>query len=514
MQATRTKSQFLANMSHELRTPLNAVIGITEMLEEDARDDGLEDYLEPLQRITRAGKHLLHLINEVLDLAKIEAGRIEFHLEQIEIRPLIDELANTAQPLADANSNRLVVDCKSDIGQMRADLTRVRQIVLNLLSNACKFTKKGEITLTVAREETDQRSWIVFTVRDTGIGITAEQMARLFQEFAQADASTTRKYGGTGLGLAITQRLCQLMGGDITVESEPDVGSTFRARLPATMDVKTSAEATPPADTETDPTTARPTGAGKNPCILVIDDDDNARDLMRRFLSREGFDVVTAIDGEDGLARAREYRPALITLDVLMPKLDGWSVLQELKADPVLADIPVVMLTIVDEKNRGYALGASDYLTKPFDRDKLRQALRHFNLGSGGGLEVLVVEDDEATRQVLRRYLLGEGCRVIEAENGRVGLDRLATARPGLILLDLMMPEMDGFEFLAELRQRKAFADIPVIVVTAADLSEADHARLNGGVEHILAKSAADGDQFLEELGSLVRRKLGTDDKS
>ena len=506
MEATRAKSQFLANMSHELRTPLNAVIGITEMLEEDVRDDGLDDYIEPLNRISGAGKHLLHLINEVLDLSKVEAGRIELHLEDIDVAGLIDTLATTAQPLADKNGNRLTIHCADDFGAMHADLTRVRQVVLNLLSNACKFTEGGEVSLTVDRQTAGGRNWIRFAVTDTGIGMTPEQQDKLFQEFSQADSSTTRKYGGTGLGLAISQRLCRMMGGDIDVTSEPGVGSTFVARLPVAVGATRPGgkEALERAATEAVAGTA---GLASNRA-LVIDDDDDARAVMRRFLAKEGFDVITAKDGEEGLALAREIGPTLITLDVLMPKLDGWSVLRELKADPALADIPVLMLTIMDDKDKGYALGASEFLNKPIDRKRLGEVLERFR-ARDESLAVLVIDDDPTVQQMMRRLLLAAGCQVRIAENGRRGLDDLALVRPDLILLDLMMPEMNGFEFLVELRGWPGLADIPVIVVTAADLTHEDRRRLNGGVEQILRKAGADSEYLFSQLRRLIKSHLG-----
>ncbi|HEX5079676.1 MAG TPA: PAS domain-containing protein, partial [Geminicoccaceae bacterium] len=427
-EATRTKSQFLANMSHELRTPLNAVIGITEMLEEDAEDLGQEDFIEPLRRIRGAGNHLLNIINEILDLSKIEAGRLELHDEDIDVKPLIDEIAMTAASLADKNGNRLEVHCPDDIGGMRADMTRVRQVLLNLLSNACKFTEKGEVSLTVAARGKAARQELIFTVKDTGIGMTPEQVAKLFQEFSQADSSTTRKYGGTGLGLAISRRLCRLMGGDVTVESAQGVGSTFTVRLPRRS--REAAEALAPVAHPTGAAASARRGGGK---VLVIDDEQTVRDLMRRFLAREGFDVVTAKDGREGLQLARQLHPALITLDVLMPELDGWSVLQALKDDPQLAAIPVLMLTIVDEKHKGYALGATDYMTKPLDRERLRALLARY--GTTGGKRILVVDDDAEHRRRLTQVLEGEGWQVTEAENGRVALERLADLLPDLIVL-------------------------------------------------------------------------------
>ena len=504
MEATRTKSQFLANMSHELRTPLNAVIGIAEMLHEDAEDDGLDDFMEPLQRINGAGKHLLNLINEILDLSKIEAGKIEMLSEDFDVSTMLDEVSTMVQPLAQKNTNTLTVDCAGDVGQMHADSTRVRQIIFNLLSNACKFTENGTVSVTVRREAVAGGDRLSFAVADTGIGISQAQMARLFQEFSQADASTTRKYGGTGLGLTISQRLCKLMGGDISVESEPDVGTTFTAILPVRVaDIREDGE----ESYETGAPVPRGTG-GRGNLVLVIDDDVTVRDLMARHISQDGFEVVTAKDGAEGVKLARELDPAVITLDVLMPGADGWQVLRELKADSALADIPVVMCTILDDKNKGYALGAADYMNKPVDRGKLRDVLGRY-LNSAAGARVLVVEDDETTRTMLRRLLVGEGCLVSEAENGRLGLERLADSRTDLILLDLMMPEMDGFEFLTELRSMEAHANIPVVVITAADLSEQDRARLNGGVEQILRKTAFGRDDLLEEVRREVARILG-----
>jgi adenylate cyclase len=503
MAATLAKSKFLASMSHELRTPLNAILGITEMLQEDASEASRGELIEPLGRVARAGKHLLNLINEVLDLSKIEAGRLELHIEEIDIASVVHDAALTAQPLAKKNRNQIVVRCPSKIGSMRADQSRVRQILLNLLGNACKFTDNGKVTIEASRAPTNGGDWVIFTVADTGIGMTQEQMAKLFQEFSQADSSTTRKYGGTGLGLAISQRLCRTMGGSITVDSTPGVGTTFTVRLPATIEVHPAK----PMRTLAEPPSLDRIPLASN-VVLVVDDDETARDQMRRLLVREGCDVVTARDGTEGLKLARQVKPALIILDVLMPGLDGWSVLQELKADRELAEIPVVLLTILDEKNRGYALGAAEYMTKPIEQDRLRKLIAKFRSGKAepARLRVLIVEDDEIMRQQWRRMLSGEGCEVIEAENGRVALEHLTKTRPDLIFLDLIMPEMDGFEFLVELSKKPGLKTVPVVVVTAATLNEDDHRRLNGGVERVLAKTDLNSDQLLEELRGLVAR--------
>ena len=499
MQATVAKSRFLANMSHELRTPLNAVIGITEMLIEDAEDASQQSIIEPLQRISRAGKHLLELINEVLDLSKIEAGKLDLHDEDIQVGALVGDLIGAAQPLAAKNDNRLVVECPSETGLMRADQTRLRQIVLNLLSNACKFTEKGTVSLTVSRHLDKGEEWIRFRVSDTGIGMTPEQLGRLFQEFTQADSSTTRKYGGTGLGLAITDRLCQMMGGSIAVESKEGAGTTFTVTLPARYRAKTGSPR--PSDGGTRyPPSAPPVRRSNR--VLVIDDDPTVLDMMRRYLSREGFDVVTAQDGSEGVTLARELMPSVITLDIMMPDSSGWSVLQALKGDPDLAAIPVIMISILDEQQRGIALGASGYLNKPIDRRKLATLLANFK--TAGKPRALIIDDDDAARMMIGRVLRAEGWVVNEAANGSIGLQQLAVVRPDLILLDLLMPEMDGFEFLAQCRSDPDRRNIPVIIVTAADLSAAQRERLNGGVDHILRKAAYPRDELLHEIRRLV----------
>jgi GAF domain-containing protein/CheY-like chemotaxis protein len=494
--ADRHKSEFLANMSHELRTPLNAIIGYSEMLQEDAGDLGAEQFTDDLKKINAAGKHLLELINAVLDLSKIEAGKMELYLETFDVAGLVRDIAAVIQPLAGKNANRLEVGCPDQIGTMRADLTKVRQALFNLLSNACKFTERGTISLGVVRQALDGQDWMVFSVSDTGIGMTPGQLARLFEVFSQADAATTRKYGGTGLGLALSRRLCRMMGGDVTVESEAGRGSTFTIRLPASV-AEPVEEATP---TVVSTESVLP-GVGT---VLVIDDEAAVRDLMQRFLTKEGFRVATAPGGEDGLKLARELRPDAITLDVMMPGMDGWAVLTALKADPDVADIPVIMLTIVDDRNLGYTLGAADYLTKPIDRDRLVTVLKKYRRD----LPVLIVDDDAVLRQLLRRILEPEGYKVVEAENGRVALDRLRAVSPSVILLDLMMPEMDGFEFVTEFRRHEAWRAIPIVVITARDLSRDDHERLNGYVEKILQKGANGRDQLLAEVRELVATNM------
>jgi GAF domain-containing protein/DNA-binding response OmpR family regulator len=489
--ASKHKSQFLANMSHELRTPLNAIIGVTEMLLEDARDFKRDDEIEPLDRVLRAARHLLALINDILDLSKIEAGRMELHLESFPLAAHIEDVVKTIEPLATKNGNRIVVDCRADLGTIHADQIRFRQALLNLASNANKFTENGTVTIAARQQRIDGREWITVAVTDTGIGMNAEQMGRLFQEFSQADSSTTRKYGGTGLGLAISRHFCRMMGGDITVDSKPGEGSTFTIRLPRIVQTEQMMVTGPDAgpirsDAE----------AMQVPLILVVDDDPTVRELVARYLERAGFSIATAKGGQEALRLARELRPAAMTLDIMMPDLDGWTVLAAMKGDPSLASIPVVLMTIVEEKNRGYALGAADYLVKPVDRGKLVALLNNI-CGSTAG-RVLLIDDDVVVRRGVRLALEPLGWHVTEAENGQVALDALSASRPDVIILDLMMPKMDGFEFLDELRGRLDWRDIPVVVITAKDLTDADRNRLNGGIERIIQKSGRD--EMLRQL--------------
>jgi PAS domain S-box-containing protein len=499
--ANRAKSAFLANMSHELRTPLNAIIGYSEMLQEEADDLGQAELAPDLAKINAAGKHLLALINDVLDLSKIEAGKMELYLEEFSVAALIKEVSAILQPVVAKNSNTLQVRQAPNPGTMRADLTKVRQAIFNLLSNASKFTDHGTVTLEVGRESRPGGDWLSFTVSDTGIGMTQEQLGKLFQAFAQAEVSTARRYGGTGLGLAISRRFCHMMGGEIFAQSQLGVGSTFTIRLPAQVVADHTLPAEPPALAPiADSRPAAPPGTSS---VLVIDDDPSVHELMSRSLTKEGFRVLTAASGEEGLRLAREARPDAITLDVLMPSVDGWAVLAALKADPNLAEIPVVMLTIVDDKHVGYALGAADYLTKPVDHNRLLTALTKY-LRSATPHLVLVVEDDTATRELLRRMLEREGWAVAEAENGRVALEQIAQQQPAIVLLDLMMPEMDGFAFVVELRKRQAWRSIPIVVITARDVSPRDRLRLNGHVEKILTNNASSRETWLVDVRDLV----------
>ncbi len=517
MRASQAKSEFLANMSHELRTPLNAVIGITEMLLDDAKEFGEDEQIEPLSRIERAGKHLLHLINEILDLSKIEAGKIEMHVENFNLSSLMDDLRISAEPLALKNRNRFEIICSEEIGKMHADQTRVGQIVLNLIGNACKFTEDGLVAVSVGAIPKDNTDGIEITVRDTGIGMNEEQLAKLFQEFSQADSSTTKKYGGTGLGLAISRRFCRLMGGDITVESELEKGSLFRVWLPRRviepnaegLDGATDIDESIPEIVETSknvPSARSPDVDPAAPTVLVIDDDETVRDLMTRYLFEEGYNVAVAPDGEVGLRRIRELRPDAVLLDILMPAVDGWTVLETCKSDPKLADIPMIVLTISGNRKRAYELGAADFLVKPVDRKRLRDVLnRHRGVHS----RILLVDDDKGTRKVMKNLVAREGFLVMEANDGREALDKIEKAVPDLILLDVVMPEMDGFEFIEQLRSKSEWRSIPLVVVTAKDLSDDERQRLSGRFESISQRGVSAPEEMLDKLQSAIASRRG-----
>jgi len=499
--ANRTKSQFLANMSHELRTPLNAIIGYSEILQEDAADSGQEQIVPDLKKIEGAGRHLLGLINDILDLSKVEAGKMDVFIEDIDISSLLDEVKSIITPLVAKNGNKLEVHLAEHIGSMRTDRTKVKQCLLNVLSNASKFTQSGKLTVDVKRLETDH-PMIQIAISDTGIGMSEEQLGRLFQAFSQADASTTKKFGGTGLGLVITRHFCRLLGGDISVASRMGAGSTFTITLPDQASEPHQSAAPAEADLELPRTNSIDTALNAV-TVLVVDDDPAARDLLTTNLGREGYRTVQARGGEEALELARKLRPDAITLDVLMPKKDGWSVLGALKADPELCDIPVIMVTVAPDRGIGLSLGAAEVMTKPVDRAELTSLLRQLLSRDG---PILVVEDDLATRETVRHTIEKMGLTVAEVTNGRLALAWLAAnPAPAVILLDLMMPEMDGFEFLDTFNSRAEWRHVPVVVITAKQLTAAERALLSGQARSVIRKGAS----IDRDIAEAIRKAVG-----
>lgn len=497
--ANSAKSQFLANMSHELRTPLNAIIGYAELLADDAEDDENEEYIPDLQKIQNAGKHLLGLINDILDLSKIEVGKIELYVEEISVSEMMEDVSNTIKPLVDKNNNTLEIEMGEGVDTIHSDLTKLRQNLFNLLSNAAKFTENGALSVKTRIEPSPSGDLIVFDVTDEGIGMTPEQLDRIFDPFTQADSSTSKKFGGTGLGLTITREFSRMLGGDILAVSEAGVGTTF------TMKVAVDGTALVNKQGEDEPRAGNTSDVSEDsPLVLIIDDDPNVRELLHRNLNVAGYRTEMAVNGKEGLKKAKELLPDAITLDVIMPTADGWSVLSQLKSTKATANIPVVMVTIAEDRSLGFSLGASEYLSKPVDRKKLVRVLDKF-LQHREGESVLLIEDDEPTRTVMRLYLEKEGASVVEATNGREGIEALEQATPSMILLDLMMPEMDGFGFIEEYRKRPEWHTIPVVVVTAKSLTEDEKRKLDGWVDALYSKLESSIDDVLKDIQSKLQ---------
>ncbi|MDM8559171.1 response regulator [Candidatus Parabeggiatoa sp. HSG14] len=499
-QANLAKSQFLANMSHELRTPLNAIIGYSEILIEDITDDAIIagkasdeiEYTVDLKKINDAGHHLLELINDVLDISKIEAGRMDIYNETFSVLEMLEEVVNTVQPLVEKKGNRLEIECDKDLKPLYADITKLRQILLNLLSNASKFTEQGIIKLAVIIEKRDDISWMLFKVSDTGIGMTLEQQTKLFEVFTQADASTTRKYGGTGLGLTISKRFVEMMGGRVTVESELSKGSTFIIHLPIKKEKRIMNTPLTEITTFIPPST-------KNITILVIDDDPMVHNLLKKNLKKLDCRIVSTTSIQEGVRLAKELHPAAIILEVIQ-EIDNLDILSIFKDDPELANIPIIMLSILEDKSVGYSLGAAEYLVKPLDYDKLSTILSRYQQTMKTSSRVMVVEDDIVTREVTANVLKNKGWQVDLAENGRVALEQVKQNPPALILLDLMMPEMNGFEFLSKLRQEPTYASIPVLVLTSKKITDKDQQHLRNEAATVLQKNTYSQEQLLGEI--------------
>ncbi|WP_075213981.1 response regulator [Mongoliimonas terrestris] len=490
IRATQVKSEFLANMSHELRTPLNAIIGYSQLLLQDAEDAGQTDLVPDLKRIEGAGQHLLRVINDILDLSKIEAGRMDVFLEPVDVRALVRDVETLVLPLAAKNRNRFRIDMPDDMGTIETDYTKLKQIVLNLVSNAAKFTEDGTITLTAGITGKGGDHTLSIWIADTGMGMTEEQLGRLFQAFSQADSSTTRRFGGTGLGLAISRSFARTLGGDLTATSSPGVGSTFLLTLPAVG----ARPAAPPASQPEAPDLSAsepPPGRTGGQKVLVVDDDAQTRHIIGSHLVRAGYAPLYAGSGAEALDLAREHRPDAITLDIMMPHVDGWSVLVALKKDPDLAAIPVVIVSITDEKSLAFSLGAAAMLTKPLDRDDLIEAVQRTIAATHGSdqLRILIVEDDAAARTLMLRQAEALGMVVQAAGNGHEALERLAAhPTPDVVVLDLSMPEMNGFEFLERMRLNPDWRSVPVVVVTARDLTDSDRARLGAAAQGVVTK--------------------------
>ncbi|MBI3775848.1 MAG: response regulator [Gammaproteobacteria bacterium] len=532
--ASQAKSQFLANMSHELRTPLNAIIGYSEILQEEAGERGHASYVSDLGKIYSSGRHLLALINDILDISKIEAGKMRLYIEYFDLYPVVLDAVATVKPVMDKNKNQFVCECAPNIGFVRSDMTKLRQVLFNLLSNAAKFTHGGQAKLTVRKQVDGDREWIVFEVTDSGIGMDDRQIAGLFEAFAQADSSTTRRYGGTGLGLAISRRFCRMLGGSIMANSRMGQGSVFTVMLPVeltddmvnhpsgvpniqlvdtdniiqTASVLPATELGAHADSVAAEQRADNSGQplktmerrSRQATVLVIDDDLAVHDLMTRTLSKEGFSILSGLNGLDGLALAKSFRPDVVVLDVLMEGMDGWTVLEEFKRDEYLAAVPVIMLTMLDDDGGAQERGASMQLNKPINRELLLDEVVQ-RVRMPQQIRILLVDHDAEERLRMGDALRSGGWLVDEAEHGKAALAHMSKHKPALILLDLVLPEMDGVEFLTELRKKIEWRAIPVVLLTSQSLVGGVSI---GVIKGVLVKREQARERLLEVVGDIV----------
>jgi PAS domain S-box-containing protein len=478
--ANRAKSIFLANMSHELRTPLNSIIGLSELTLEQANERSDNEVAEFMQRVVNAGRHLLSLINDILDISRVESGRIELHAEVVRVDNLLESIVTTMQPLAKANSNRLLLELSPNAGLACVDVMRLRQVVLNLIGNAIKFTHNGEVKVALARSNDQLR----ITITDTGIGMTPEQLQRVFEPFEQADRSIARRFGGSGLGLTISRQLLALMGGQIEVTSDMHVGTVFTVTLPV-GDVDNAERRM--AQVAGESVAAR----GRRPVVLVVDDDADACRLIRNALERDGVSVISASSGEQALVLTRSACPAVMVLDILLGDMSGWDVLAAVRADPEHSELPVIVCTVTDPEQRTSLLGVVEHLTKPFDRAHLSRLVQRL-VGSAKSSQVLVVDDDDLYREKLAVALRQEGHWVDTAHDGERALVAMRDRLPDLVLLDLVMPGMDGLAVIEVMRADPALALVPIVLVTAADITPEMNKRLCERAVLLVRKSEGD----------------------
>ena len=474
-EASSAKSRFFANMSHELRTPLNAIIGYSEMLLEDCEDLGNDEMVPDLKRITNSSKHLLSLINNVLDLSKIEAGKMDMYFTPFNIDTMIETIKDVSGPLASKNNNEFII--KNNVkGEMTSDETKLRQCIVNFLSNAFKFTENGQVALVIGSKNIDKKEYVNFDIKDTGIGMTEDQLGKLFDTYTQAERSTSAKYGGTGLGLSISKHFAEMMGGGVEVSSKVGEGSTFSIFVPR---VSLDEEQIEEEDFE------NPEIQKGDEYILLVDDDKATHDVVKRAIKKEGHTVFSCFDGDEGIEQARKVEPKLILLDVLMPGRDGWSVLKELKKDKKLKNIPVVITSVLNEESLASSLGADDYMKKPIDRTFFLNIVKRYITEKDQ--KVLIVDDDENTRDLLNKILNNEGYLSIDAKNGEDALERVKE-KPDLIVLDLDMPKMDGFEFIE--RTQEDGIKIPIVVFSGKDITAVEEKMLSKFTEGIVKKES------------------------
>jgi PAS domain S-box-containing protein len=497
-QASHAKSEFLANMSHELRTPLNSIIGFSEVLQEKTFGELNEKQAKYVENVLTSGKHLLGLINDILDLSKVEAGKIELKYEEFSLPDLLSESQTLVSTMASKKSISLESKIEEGLSRIIADPTKVKQIMYNLLSNAIKFTPDGgRVTVNAKRAD----NMVQISVEDTGIGLREEDQENIFEEFYQVDSSYARQYQGTGLGLSLTKRLVELHGGKIWVESEIGRGSTFAFTIPQRLEERPAIEEiTAPTEAEEE----------KRPTILVVEDERQASELLTLYLDEAGYQVICAFDGVEAIEKAKRLRPYAITLDIILPKKGGLEVLQELKSLPETKDIPIIIISIVENKELGLSLGAADYLIKPIDKLDLLHKLGEYNFSTKvkeAPINILVVDDNPKDVELLTAILEPEGFGVIKAYGGKEGIDLAIEKKPDAIILDLLMPEVNGFEVVQRLKAHPKAKDIPVFIYTVKDITKEDGERLNKYVVSIKEKGKSSKEELLNDIKKVVMKK-------
>ena len=506
IQANQAKSQFVANMSHELRTPLNAIIGYSEMLLESESVAEDATAVADIKKILTSGKHLLTLISDILDISKIEAGKMALELYDFSIAEVIEDAVLTTKPLIEKNGNELVVDYPNTIGFMFADPTKLSQALLNLLSNAAKFTEEGTIYLTARRLQHNGEEHVEFKVEDNGIGLLETDLQKIFQAFSQADSSTTRKYGGTGLGLAISRHYCQMMGGDLTASGKPNEGAVFTVTLPSKVSELAGLQGplTGAVLMAEDPRKIRLSDDERErrryvSKILVVDEDPEICSIMCNLLRECGFETFAVHSGEEAMEKLYEFKPDVVVLDMLLSGMDSWSVLSQMKQDPALQDIPVIVMSMMEDKNLGFALGAIDYLPKPIDAGRLMDLVNK-NVRKNSQAPILLIETDGEIRRSIAQSLQAANLKILEAESVAQALVLLEQQAPSLIIHNLITAEMDSFDFLSKLRANKLWRSIPHITIAPEDLSDQDHQRLRQSVNNVLRDKAKNCQQAIQEV--------------
>ncbi|HEX9615342.1 MAG TPA: response regulator, partial [Bacteroidota bacterium] len=509
--AYRVKSDFLASMSHELRTPLNSIIGFSSVLLGPTGDPLSTDQRMALEKVLKNGKHLLQLINDILDFSKLEAGRMTVNVESDDVTNIISSTIMTVEMLVKQKNLELKQEIEPGLPHLNTDILKVKQIIVNLLSNAAKFTERGEVILKVWKEK---GGIVSFSVRDSGIGIEEKNLPLVFEEFQQIDNSHSRKYKGTGLGLPISRRLARMLGGDLVVQSAFGKGSTFTLSIPvvfsaegvqganpaplvSTSEGRRSAKAEPIVQA-----VAKTIGPETGTKILCIDDDPDALQILRSYLVPDGYNVTAALSGDEGISLARTLKPALITLDIMMPQKDGWQVLRELKRDPATKDIPVIIHSMIDNKPLAMSLGAIDVMPKPVDSRQLLQRVQ--SVVKSRDEYVLVVDDNKEYTNAMKKLLELEGFDVKVANSGEQAIETLKKGTPAVIFLDMVMPGMDGFQVVRRLQGNDAWRKIPVVILSGKDLTDRERDMLQSQIKEVMNK-----EEFSKEaLANTIKRVL------